>query len=253
MTDVRATNSCGGWWPPITGSLGTRSPLSLAATLRRCTMTASRSVAILHDGLVRVSEIVGSGYRPRCGHRRIPAVRESPLSGGARRHPRLSGPGMEPVRRGQWGRRWEASAIPTTLHESIFASRPRVRPIGSTAPTWMAGTMDSSAARRSGSSNGKNSRMGVGPIETVGAYGSAKGLDQMLATTATHFDGGFEHNGWAWVTNCWEVSLVPLIGHLTALTEWPASRPSALACCRMSNTGRVRRLRGGAHIPITKG
>jgi hypothetical protein len=42
----------------------------------------------------------------------------------------------------------------------------------------------------------------------------------MLATTAMHFDGGFARNGWAWVTNCWEISLVPQVGHLEILTAW---------------------------------
>ena len=30
----------------------------------------------------------------------------------------------------------------------------------------------------------------------------------MLATTATHFDDGFQRNGFAWVTCGWEMSLV---------------------------------------------
>jgi hypothetical protein len=30
----------------------------------------------------------------------------------------------------------------------------------------------------------------------------------MMATTATHFDDGFKRNGFAWVTNGWEMSLV---------------------------------------------
>jgi len=59
--------------------------------------------------------------------------------------------------------------------------------------------------------------MGVGPIETLGAYGLEKGLRQMLATTAVHFDTGFQLNGFAWVTNCWELSLP--IG-LEGLTGW---------------------------------
>jgi hypothetical protein len=81
-------------------------------------------------------------------------------------------------------------------------------------------TMDFLAARRAGFADGFNSRMGVGPIETLGAYGVETGLRQMLATTATHFDRGHELNGFAWVTNCWEVSLVPLFGHLDGLTQW---------------------------------
>ncbi len=81
-------------------------------------------------------------------------------------------------------------------------------------------TMDFLAARREGFKDGFNSRMGVGPIETIGAFGPEVGLQQMLATTATHFDDGFSRNGFAWVTNCWEISLVDQIGHLEVLTEW---------------------------------
>jgi len=85
-------------------------------------------------------------------------------------------------------------------------------------------TMDFLAARRpGGEENWKNrqySRMGVGPIETIGRFGPETGLRQMLAATAAHFDTGFALNGWAWVTNCWEISLVPQVGHLEILTAW---------------------------------
>ena len=83
-------------------------------------------------------------------------------------------------------------------------------------------TMDFLAARREGFHEGFNSRMGVGPIETIRAFGPAVGLQQMLATTATHFDDGFARNGFAWVTNCWEICLVDQIGHLEVLTQWLA-------------------------------
>lgn len=81
-------------------------------------------------------------------------------------------------------------------------------------------TCDFLAARREGFRDGFNSRMGVGPIETLGAYGAETGLRQMLATTSAHFDEGFDLNRFAWVTNCWEVSLVPLFGHLDGLAAW---------------------------------
>ncbi|HTQ10775.1 MAG TPA: DUF3863 domain-containing protein [Fimbriimonadaceae bacterium] len=65
-----------------------------------------------------------------------------------------------------------------------------------------------------------NSRLGVGPIETIGWYGPEKGLQEIMDTTAIHFDDGFKLNRWAWVTDCWEVSLVPEIKHLEVLTKW---------------------------------
>jgi hypothetical protein len=81
-------------------------------------------------------------------------------------------------------------------------------------------TCDFLAARREGFKEGFNSRMGVGPIETIRNHGPKDGLTQMIATTAVHFDKGFELNGFAWVTNCWEISLINPIGHLESLTAW---------------------------------
>lgn len=52
------------------------------------------------------------------------------------------------------------------------------------------------------------SRQGVGPIETVIRLGTDPGTKEMLATTAAHFDTGFELNGFGWVTCTWELSLV---------------------------------------------
>jgi hypothetical protein len=59
--------------------------------------------------------------------------------------------------------------------------------------------------------------MGVGPIETLGKYGLETGLKEMLHTTEIHFEKGFELNGFAWVTNCWELSL-PI--DVSGLTSW---------------------------------
>jgi hypothetical protein len=81
-------------------------------------------------------------------------------------------------------------------------------------------TCDFLAARREGFSEGFNSRMGVGPIETILKYGPEVGLEQIIATTAVHFDKGFSLNNFAWVTDCWEISLVKPIGHLECLTAW---------------------------------
>lgn len=78
-------------------------------------------------------------------------------------------------------------------------------------------TMDFLAARREGFAEGFNSRMGVGPIETLGKYGAKAGLEEMLHTTAIHFDKGFELNSFAWVTNCWELCL-PY--DVSDLTQW---------------------------------
>jgi hypothetical protein len=78
--------------------------------------------------------------------------------------------------------------------------------------------MDFLAARRRGFDGGFNSRMGVGPIETLFAHGPEIGLQEMMGTTAVHFDSGFSLNGFGWVTNCWEVSLLPRC--IDSLTLW---------------------------------
>jgi hypothetical protein len=79
-------------------------------------------------------------------------------------------------------------------------------------------TMDFLAARRQSFQDGFNSRMGVGPIETVFAHGLEKGLRQMVETSAVHFDTGFQANGFAWVANCSEVCLLPR--SIESLTRW---------------------------------
>ena len=106
--------------------------------------------------------------------------------------------------------------------------------------------MDFLAARRPGGEdtwkNKQYSRMGVGPIETIGRFGPETGLRQMLATTAVHFDTGFDLNGWAWVTNCWEISLVPQIGHLDILTAWTRSirqRWPSAECVFLGDFGQI--------------
>lgn len=85
-------------------------------------------------------------------------------------------------------------------------------------------SMDFLAARRPGFQGGFNSRLGVGPFETLFKFGAEIGLREMLATTAAHFDTGFSLNRWAWVNNLWEVTLVALYkdkpNHLDSLTRW---------------------------------
>jgi hypothetical protein len=77
-------------------------------------------------------------------------------------------------------------------------------------------TCDLLTARRDGFQGGFNSRMGVGPIETVGNLGVEAGRREMLATTAMHFDRGHDLSGFGWVTGIWETSL----GHDDDLAWW---------------------------------
>lgn len=77
-------------------------------------------------------------------------------------------------------------------------------------------TCDFLTARREGFQGGFNSRMGVGPIETVGNLGKEVGRKEMMDTTAMHFDQGHALNGFGWVTGIWEVS----VGHDEDLAWW---------------------------------
>jgi len=91
-------------------------------------------------------------------------------------------------------------------------------------------TCDFISARHPGATASYNSRMGVGPIETLaqGRGPREGGLGHMLATTAQHFDRGFDLNGFAWVTDCWELCLVKqferqgIKDSLEYLTRWLA-------------------------------
>ena len=77
-------------------------------------------------------------------------------------------------------------------------------------------TCDFLTARREGFQGGFNSRLGVGPIESVGNLGKDVGRREMIDTTAVHFDTGYALNGFGWVTAIWETS----IGHDEDLTWW---------------------------------
>jgi hypothetical protein len=77
-------------------------------------------------------------------------------------------------------------------------------------------TCDFLSARRDGFKGGFNSRMGVGPIETVQNLGTTAGRKEMMDTTAMHFDSGYALNQFGFVTGIWETSL----GHDEDLTYW---------------------------------
>ena len=69
-------------------------------------------------------------------------------------------------------------------------------------------TCDFVTARRAGCTKTYNSRMGIGPIETFYNLGPRDGLKQAMATTQAHFEAGFGLNKFAWLTTCWELSLL---------------------------------------------
>jgi hypothetical protein len=90
-------------------------------------------------------------------------------------------------------------------------------------------TVDFMNARRNGFAGGFNSRMGVGPIETIRNLGPVAGFAEQMHTTAIHFDTGFLLNGEAFVTSIWEVSLPINVSYLTQWLaavrgQWPDAR-----------------------------
>lgn len=165
----------------------------------------------LHEGLQMVSEMVGNGYRPL-------AVIAGFMSAENLRY--LSE--EEGIHVSQ-GTIWSQYAVdngdgdgsivypyyPSTEHYAKPAQSEKDKIDCVNLDGW---TVDFLSARYAGARriDGTNcgSRMGVGPIETVIRLGTEQGVRQMLATTSTHFDNGFDLNGFAWVTSIWELSLV---------------------------------------------
>jgi len=170
----------------------------------------------LHDGLAKVSEIVGNGFRPQ-------SVVAGFLSA-ANQEYLAEKEGIHVCQ----GNIWSQYAIDNqdgdgSVSYPYYPSKEHFcKPAQNKADFidcvnldgW---TMDFLAARREGFAGGFNSRMGVGPIETLGKFGQKVGVEEMVHTTAINFDSGFNLNGFAWVTNCWEVSL-PI--DVSGLTEW---------------------------------
>jgi uncharacterized protein DUF3863/uncharacterized protein DUF3864 len=169
----------------------------------------------IHSALQLISEMVGNGYRPQClvagfmdaENQRILAEEE----------------GIHVCQ----GQIWSQHGIDNGDGDGgicypYYPSREHyLKPAQGSADFidcvcldgW---TCDFLAARRNGFEGGFNSRMGVGPIETVGNLGETAGRKEMMATTAMHFDQGHALNGFGWVTGIWEVS----VGHDKDLTWW---------------------------------
>lgn len=90
-------------------------------------------------------------------------------------------------------------------------------------------TVDFFAARKRGTGNDYNSRVGIGPIETYNYYGKEMGLRQMLYTSDVHFnEKTVADNGYGFLTVNWELSLFEwidpqyLVRWLTAIrTKYP--------------------------------
>jgi hypothetical protein len=173
--------------------------------------------ATIHDALQLIAKMVGSGYRP-----------ESVVAGFMDAENQRLLAAEEDIHVCQ-GRIWSQHGIDEGDGDGgicypYYPSREHyLKPAQGAADFidcvcldgW---TCDFLSARRDGFQGGFNSRMGVGPIETVGnpKLGTVGGRKEMLDTTAMHFDRGHALNGFGWVTGIWEVS----IGHDEDLAYW---------------------------------
>jgi len=160
----------------------------------------------LHDGLQMVSDMVGGGYRPSC------------VIAGFLAAENLRFLAEEEGIHVCQGNIWSQYAVDNgdgdgSVSYPYYPSREHFcKPAQGKADQidcvnldgW---TCDFLNARFPG---GKvcRSRQGVGPIETVLHLGTELGTQEMLATTAAHFDQGFQLNGFAWITCIWELCLV---------------------------------------------
>lgn len=182
----------------------------------------------LHDGLARVGEIVGNGFRPQSVVAGFLAARNQEYL--------ATHEGIHVCQ----GNIWSQFSIdnqdgdgavsypfyPSTEH---FCKPAQGKADFIDCVNLDGWTVDFLAGRRAGFAEGFNSRMGVGPLETIMKYGEEKGLKEVLHTTAIHFDDGFKRNGFAWVTNCWEIPIpVDVSGLRDGLRQvrerWPDTR-----------------------------
>jgi hypothetical protein len=165
----------------------------------------------LHEGLKRVSEIVGDGYRPK-------SVVAGFLSSDNLRY-LAEKEGIHVCQ----GNIWSQYAVdngdgegsicyPYYPSREHFCKPARGKDDFIDCVNLDGWTVDFLCARIPGGKTvgGERwrSRQGVGPIETLLDMGTERGLKAMMATTGSHFDDGFKRNGFAWVTCGWEMSLV---------------------------------------------
>jgi hypothetical protein len=177
--------------------------------------TREHNRATIHEALGLVSKMVGAGYRPKC-------LVAGFMDSENQRH-LAEDEGIHVCQ----GEIWSQHGIDNGDGEGgicypYYPSREHyLKPAQGKSDFvdcvcldgW---TCDFLTARREGFQGGFNSRLGVGPIESVGNLGITAGRREMMDTTSMHLDTGHALNGFGWVTSIWETS----IGHDEDLTWW---------------------------------
>jgi hypothetical protein len=175
----------------------------------------------LHAGLAAVSRLVGGGYRPK-----------SVVAGylAAENHRFLAEEQDIHVCQGNIWSQYGIDALdddgsicypyyPSREHTLKPAQGPADFIDCVSLDGW---TCDFVAARQPGFKDGFNSRLGLGPIETLFQHNFSRkvGLRQLLATTGIHFDRGFALNRFGWATTIWELCLMDNEGADQSLAAW---------------------------------
>lgn len=175
----------------------------------------------LHDGLKMVSDIVGSGYRPKSVVAGFLAAENFRFL--------AEEEGIHVCQGNIWSQYGidNGDGDGSVCYPYFPSNQHFLKPAQASSDFidcvnldgW---TCDFLTARRPGFAEGFNSRLGVGPIETYRNLGPENGLKEVMHTTGVHFDGGFKSNGFGWVTAAWEVSLWNEIA-FENLTKWVAA------------------------------
>jgi len=195
----------------------------------------------LHEGLAMVSKMVGNGYRPKsvvAGYLAVENMRFLAQE--------------EDIHVCQ-GTIWSQFGIDNgdgdgSVVYPYYPSREHFCKPAQSAEDFIdcvcldGWTCDFLAARRIGWGDGFNSRLGLGPIETLMNLGPEAGLAEQIFTTGLHFDDGFKRNGFAWVTANWETSLgVSTFHHLLAYGAEVRRRWPDVQCVSMGEFGELYR------------
>ena len=78
-----------------------------------------------------------------------------------------------------------------------------------------------------------NSRIGIGPIETLCNLGPEEGLQELKATTEAHYGLSHPKNPFSWLTSCYETALftdIPSLSHVTDWLSWMRGRWPDVRC-----------------------